>query len=188
MKNLYFDLETTGTSWFENGIHQISGIVEIDGNVVEKFDLRVQPNPSCKIEDEALAVSGITRKDLGGYMPFEDGYKTLIDILKKHCDKYDKLDKFHLVGYNNAGFDNGFLRQFFMQNGDKYFNSWFWIDTLDCMVLASQAFRKVRHKIPDFKLPTIAKGLGIEVDMDKLHDAMYDVELTREVYLKLCKN
>lgn len=32
-------------------------------------------------------------------------------------------DKMYLVGYNNAGFDNSFLRALFQQCGDKYFGS-----------------------------------------------------------------
>lgn len=34
MKLLFFDIETTGTNPAKNGIHQISGTIEIDG--VEK--------------------------------------------------------------------------------------------------------------------------------------------------------
>jgi DNA polymerase III subunit epsilon len=39
----------------------------------------------------------------------------------------------------------------------------------------------------DFKLSTIAEKLGITVDPSKLHDALYDVELTRESYYRLCQ-
>lgn len=68
---------------------------------------------------------------------------------------------------------------------DKYFNSWFWIDTIDVMVLASNKFAKERHKFTDFKLSTVAQKLGIEFDETKLHDALYDIELTKKVYEKL---
>jgi DNA polymerase-3 subunit epsilon len=36
--------------------------------------------------------------------------------------------------------------------------------------------------MPSFKLSRVAKTLGIEVDEDRLHDADYDVYLTREIY------
>lgn len=58
MKLCYIDLETTGTKFWRNGIHQISGCIEIDGEVKESFDFKVKPFHSCDIEDEALAVGG----------------------------------------------------------------------------------------------------------------------------------
>lgn len=64
MKLLFFDLETTGTNPGRNGIHQISGQVVIDGIVKESFDFHVQPNPKAAIEDEALAVAGVTREQI----------------------------------------------------------------------------------------------------------------------------
>lgn len=45
-KILFFDLETTGTKFWRNGIHQISGAVVIDGQVKESFNYHVQPNPA----------------------------------------------------------------------------------------------------------------------------------------------
>ena len=34
----------------------------------------------------------------------------------------------------------------------------------------------------NFKLSTVAKTLGIEVKDDSLHNAMYDIELTHEIF------
>ena len=34
----------------------------------------------------------------------------------------------------------------------------------------------------DFKLKTVAKQLGIIVDESKLHDAKYDIILTKQIY------
>ena len=35
---------------------------------------------------------------------------------------------------------------------------------------------------PNFKLSTVAAQLGVVVAEDKLHDALYDVDLTRDAY------
>lgn len=187
MKYFYYDLETTGLHHWKHGIHQLSGLIEINNEIVDKIDLRIQPNPKAVIEDEALAVSGINREALKNFTPFHDGYKILTYVLSKYCNKYDKKDKFHLVGYNNASFDNNFLRAFFVQNDDKYFNSWFWIDTIDVMVLASNHFKKQRHLMPDFKLGTVAKKLKIKYEESNLHDALYDIDLTRQIFKKISK-
>lgn len=37
-------------------------------------------------------------------------------------------------------------------------------------------------KRANFKLATVSKALGIEVDDSKLHDAEYDILLTRQIY------
>jgi len=185
MKLFYYDTETTGVKHWRNGIHQISGCIEIDGEVKEYFDIKLQPNPSCDIEDDALAVAGITRDDLKTYMSFRDGYKALIEIISKYVDKFNKTDKFFMVGYNNAAFDNQFMRGLFLQNGDNYFGSWFWANTIDVMVLATQKLLNERIGMVNFKQMTVAKQLGIQVDETKLHDAAYDIDLTRQIY-KLC--
>lgn len=181
-KLMYFDLETTGTRFWASGIHQISGVIEIDGEIKESFDLKIKPNPKCIIEDEALAVASVTREDLDGYMDFKDGYKALTAILSKYVDKYDKTDKFFLVGYNNAAFDNPFLRAFFVQNGDQYFGSWFWSSPIDVFVLASYSFMSERYKFENFQQGTVAKYMGIEVDDNRLHDGVYDVEIMMQIY------
>lgn len=118
MKLLFFDLETTGTYPGKHGIHQMSGMIVIDGEIKEKFDFKVRPNPQAEILDEALEVAGVTRDQILAYPPMGEVYHQFVDgILAKYVDRYNKTDKFFLVGYNNASFDNQFLRGFFLQNG-----------------------------------------------------------------------
>lgn len=183
MEKLFvYDLETTGVQFWKHGIHQISGMIIIDGKFKEEFNFKVAPHPKAIIEDEALAVGGITKEQLLYYPPQLTVYKELIKVLSKYVDKFNKKDKFHLMGYNNASFDNQFFRAFFTQCEDKYFGSWFWSDTIDVMVLASNKLRHERSNMVDFKLKTVSAYLGIEVDETKLHDALYDIQLTKEVY------
>jgi DNA polymerase-3 subunit epsilon len=182
MKLLFYDIETTGLSFTKNGIHQISGCIEIDGVEKEVFDFKVAPNPTLEISDEALKISGKTREEVMAYPSMDVVYKQFVALLAKYVDKYEKKDKFFLVGYNNSSFDNQFLREWFIQNGDKYYGSWFWPNTLDVYILATQKFLHNRCEMVDFKLKTVCKEAGIEVDESKLHDAIYDIELTRKLY------
>lgn len=182
MKILYYDLETTGTNPGKNGIHQISGEIVINGVSREKFDFRVRPNPKALIEDEALQVAGVTREQILAYPPMEEIYKQFLSMIGRYVSKYDKNDKFFLAGYNNAAFDNQFLRGFFLQNGDVYFGSWFWSNTIDVMVLATEYLLDRRPELENFKLSTVAKFLGVPVEEESLHDALYDIHLTRQVY------
>jgi DNA polymerase-3 subunit epsilon len=182
MKLLFFDLETTGVNPGKNGIHQISGEIVIDGKTMERFDFKVQPNPKCVIEEQALQVAGVTREQVMAYPAMGDVYRQFVALLGKYVDKYKKTDKFFLVGYNNASFDNQFLRGFFLQNGDQYFGSWFWSNSIDVMVLASAKLAERRHEMENFKLATVAKFLGVNVDDAALHNALYDINLTKAIY------
>lgn len=181
-KLFFFDVETTGVKHWRNGIHQISGQIVIDLKVVDTFDYKVQPHPKSEIEDEAIKVGNVTLEQIQAYETMKRTHVKLINMLGKHVGRFDKLDKFHLVGYNNASFDNQFLRTFFTHNEDPYFGAWFWSDPIDVLVLASQYLKAERHTMPNFQLRTVAKHLGIPVEETKLHDAQYDIELTRRIY------
>lgn len=185
MKILFFDLETTGIRYWRHGIHQISGEIVIDGESKESFNFHVCPNPKCDIDEEALKVCHVTKEQISQYPPMHEVYGQFIAMLSKYVDKYDRSDKFFLAGYNNASFDNYFLKAFFVQNGDNYFYSWFWVNSIDVMVLATQYLLGERHKMPDFKQETVARFLGIDLDKEKLHNAMYDIYLTKEIYKRL---
>lgn len=188
MKQLFYDLETTGTMYWRNGIHQFSGMVVIDGEVKETFNYKVRPNPKADITEEALQVAGVTKEEILQYPPMQEVYSEFVQMLGKYVDKYDKTDKFFLCGYNNASFDNQFLRAWFVQNGDNYFGSWFWSSAIDVMVLATQALMEVRSRMLNFKLCTVAQAFGIKIEEEKLHDAMYDIYLTYEVYKRITNN
>jgi DNA polymerase-3 subunit epsilon len=89
-KMLFFDLETTGTNPAKHSIHQISGKIIINGKVEDEFDIHMQPNPLAQIEDEALAVAGVTREQIATYVPFSAGYNMFVGHLQPWIDKYDK--------------------------------------------------------------------------------------------------
>lgn len=106
-------------------------------------------------------------------------------LAKDLVNKFDKRDKMYLVGYNNAGFDNNFLRALFTQCGDKYFGSWFYPNCMDVYVMVTPFLMGVRNDMENFKLMTVARTMGIEIDENKLHDATYDIELTRDIFYRI---
>lgn len=181
-KLFFYDVETTGVHYWKNGIHQISGAIMIDGEIKERFNFKVCPHEKAIIDDKALEVGNVTKEQIFAYPNMSTVYSQLISLLSKYCDKFNKKDKFHLVGYNINAFDNPFFRAFFVQNNDQYFGSWFWSDSIDCYVLASNKFRKERQSFENFKQGTVAKHLGIEVDETKLHDAEYDIDICIQIF------
>ena len=184
-KFCFIDLETTGTDIKECGIHQISGMIIIDGVVREKFDFRVKPFPNKRIEDKALEVGHTTREELETFESPQAIYTKLTGIFSKYVNKFNRQDKMFFCGYNVAGFDMPFLRQWFEDNGDKYFGSWFWSVPLDVIILAQAKLIDDRSSMVDFKQGTVAKHLGITIDENRLHDAMYDIEVCYDIYKKV---
>lgn len=182
LKILYYDLETTGLDERIHGIHQISGMLEIDGEIVERFDYRVRPNPKAKLDPTALSIGHTSAEQVMSYEPMEKVYRHFTATLQRYVDKYDTEDKIYKCGYNSAGFDDRFFRAWFKQNGDNFFGSYFYGEELDVRTLAAQYLINRRRRMPDFKLMSVARELGVEVDESMLHDALYDVSLTRECY------
>lgn len=182
MKLLFVDCETTGLNPDRNAIHQLSGLVVIDGVVKSEFNLNMQPHEGAEIVEEALKCSGTTAQMLSQYPPPYIVYQQFVTMLSHWVNKFDKTDKFFLIGYNNAGFDNQFLRAWFAKNGDKYFGSWFWSNCIDVMILATEYLAHQRHLMTDFKLKTVAAACGIAVEEERLHGAAYDIQLTKQIY------
>lgn len=182
MIKIFYDTETTGINPMKSSIHQIAGLIEIDDFVVETFDIKVRPHPKAIYEEAALTVCKKTKEEILGYQSMEDGLREFKGVLTRHIDKYDPQEKAHLVGFNNRGFDDLFLQMWFKLCNDQYLWSWFWVDTLDILPLASQYLLHRRPQMPSFKLKRVATELGIIIDKEKLHDALYDAYLTREIY------
>jgi DNA polymerase-3 subunit epsilon len=187
IKRLFFDCETTGTVYKWHAIHQIAGIIDVDGEIKDEFDFKVRPHEKATIDDAALKVSGVTKEIIMAYPEMMDVYGQLIEKLSRFVDKYKKSDKFFLAGFNIAAFDNEFLRAFFWRCGDKFFGSYFWPHPLDVYILASEVLKEVRPTMPEFKLRTVAPMFGIPVDDTKTHNGVYDCRVTRDIYYQINK-
>jgi DNA polymerase-3 subunit epsilon len=179
---MFYDLETTGTNSKKHSIHHISGLIEVDGEVDLVFDYKVRPHQKAVIEQEAMTICGVTAVEISKYPTMKSVHKKIQVMLSTYVDRFDNTDKIFLVGFNNRSFDDDFFRKFFELNDDPYFNAWFWSDSHDVMVLASVYLQERRYRMPAFKLKSVAKELGLIVDESKLHEADYDIELTREIY------
>lgn len=179
---VFYDLETTGTDPRKHSIHQIAGFIEINDEVVDKFNIYSRPHPKAQLDSGALRVCGVDSETILGYQPMEDAQKEFKAKLGAYIDPFDPKQKAWNVGFNIRAFDDVFLRAWFKQCKDEFIGAWFWTDTLDVLVLASEYLINRRVNMPSFKLKRVAMELGIVIDPDRIHDASYDVQLTREIY------
>jgi len=53
------------------------------------------------------------------------------------------------------------------------------------MVLALDFLKHRRADMNNFKLMTVAEEIGIKIEEEKLHNATYDIYLTREIYRRI---
>ena len=191
-KVIIIDVETGGLYPNKNPMLQLSGIIEIDGEEKQRFDYFVQPFRDQVLEDAALKVNGFSREEIGSEDSiFQDPllvYENFINVLSNYVNKFDKKDKFFFVGYNSHTFDMGFVREFFKKCGDTYgIGSWFFYPSIDMMLIMASHLMIERSSMTNFKLPTVCKACNIIVDPTRLHDSMYDVELTRDLFKLLKK-
>ncbi len=189
-KICYIDLETGNPHPENTTLIQLSGAIEINWVIQEKFDIFIKPFPGDPpIEQQASDKHGITadiiaeNKDNKFVAP-EVAYKMITDILNKYVKKFDKKDKFIFVGYNSHSFDFPVLRKFFEKNNDVYIGSYFWYPCVDVMLMYMADWYSIRDTIDNFQLQTIAKLKGIEIDETRLHDGLYDIQLTRELFIR----
>jgi DNA polymerase III subunit epsilon len=184
-KLCFIDTETTGTDPTKNGLIQLAGLIEVDGEEKQSFNFHIQPFPNDVVEESALAVNKTSQEILKSFQVAGEAYSDFVKILSLYVDKYDKKDKFFFVGYN-ARFDADFVRSFFEKNNDKYFGSWFWFPPIDVMNLAIVRLINRRAELPNFKLGSIAVELALHPEGD-LHDALTDIRLTKQMFYSLTK-
>lgn len=182
-KLIFFDTETTGLDPYVHGMHQLAGEIVIDGEVVAKFDYRINPFKGCKIDSDALKVSNTDVLNFRKYNKEFQVQYMLTNLLMDYKQYSEKNDKFYLVGWRAPEFDAKFLKAFFDRNSQMgTFDSYFWSNPIDVKVLATQYLIDKRPEMESFSLAPVAKYLDIEVDESQLHKASYDAYLCRKVY------
>lgn len=182
MKEIFIDLETTGLNTFRHGIRQISALMFVEDEPTIVFDEKINPK-NCEW-DSYVIENMANPEDYVNFPSTETVFQMFREFLEENCNPYDKKDKYFFYAFN-AKFDEKFLRSLFQQMNDNYYGSWFHTPSIDVMTLAAEYLKPIRSSMPNFKQETIAEILGIEVDQDKLHDSLYDIELTEKIYRKL---
>ncbi|WP_028856704.1 3'-5' exonuclease [Psychrilyobacter atlanticus] len=183
MKILWYDTETTGLT--ENSaMFQISGVIEVDGELKEEFDIFCHPHEGADISEQALEVTGMSREELDGFQSPKKAYEELVEIFSKYIDKFDREDKFIIAG-QNVKFDIDVLNRFFKRNNDNYLGSFLnykqVFDTLS--VYTALEIADVVPKLENHKLETICKIMGVE--LSNAHNSLADIKATKEVGDKL---
>lgn len=160
-----FDTETTGLDY--RGGHQIieiAGQKMMNGTVVAEFTGLI--NPTIPVDDGAYRVHGISNLFLA-----ENG-KPALEVLPSFMEFIgDSI----IVGHNIMNFDVPFLNNNLQKIGKSSLNNML----IDTLIMA----RKLLPGLPNHKLGTVATHFN--VDYAGAHRAMRDVEINRQVFLKM---
>jgi hypothetical protein len=184
-KILWLDLETTDSDTKRGGgVHEISYILDIDGEVVVSKTFKCAPFKNDLINAKSLEVCGVDYKTISNYPPATDAFIELIKDIHPH-------KKVVIGGFNNSIFDNPYFQGWFfkcrneLKRYDINIVDYIHFDPLDVRVLALNKMLDKRDMIFGFKLADVAKLLDIDVEETSLHGAKYDIELTRKIYYSL---
>lgn len=180
-KILWVDTETTGLMPWIHDIHQLSGMIEIDGNVVEEFDFRLQPLNIDAVQQGALDVSGVDFDTICCYPHPSRVFGDFTSMLSKYVKRTDKNDKFIFAGHN-APFDYEFVRHLFKKLGQTGFNQYLHYKVLDTYGLAFMINYKFPFACENLKLETLSSYFNIP---HTPHEAMSDIRATRELFYHL---
>jgi DNA polymerase III alpha subunit (gram-positive type) len=176
---LYFDVETTGLNHKTCAIHQLSALLEVHGGVIEIFEYFMAPHEGAEINKKSLSYTGVDKCQIEGYPSAESCLFDLCNVL----DSRDLLDKqITLCGFNNSTFDDFFLRSTWVRHfEDQVKYDQVFGHTLDTKKLYKESFPIKYKKLKKKDLASCCESLGIHVFRDKLHEATYDVWLTRDL-------
>ncbi len=159
---IIFDLETTGLSSATERIIEIGAVKVENGEILESFDLFVDPEKA--ITPEITRLTSITNEMVAG-APKE---AEALEQFFRFCDGCD------ILVAHNADFDMGFLRAAIRRCGRE--EDPVQIDTL---VMA----RAMYPELKKHKLDTIAERLG--VTQKHHHRADDDARVLAEIFLKM---
>ena len=106
---VFFDVETTGLNVIRDRIIQIA-LVKLHKNGQPPAELSMLINPGIPISEEAMAVHGITPKDLANK-------PTFVQVAQKIWDFIGPSD---LAGYNSNRFDVPMLLEEFARVGMEF--------------------------------------------------------------------
>lgn len=185
LKLLFIDLETTGLDHERCGVIQIAGTIDYiyEGFRVETkdtFNFELKPFKGQICEAGAMKLLNTTPEQLATRTDPVFGYAELINVFDKHIDRFNKEDKFFMVG-QNPSFDYKFMDAFFKKNGSKYFYAYVNYHLLDVGIFTAMFRALGKIKCENIKLETVCKMLGVPLEA---HNAKNDIEATRNIFYK----
>ena len=172
------DIETSGFNPKKNALLEIAAvIVEFNNDreleITERYSTHIIPFKNAELDESALKFNGIDP-----FHPFRmaiDESDALHMLFKpiRHAIKRNECTRAILVGHNPA-FDINFLNAAIQRTQNKR-SPFHPFSTFDTATLGGLAYQET-------VLAKIAKAAGLEWNSEKAHSALYDAEMTAELF------
>lgn len=183
---LGLDLETTGLDKNSTSVTQIA-LVHYNGEQrLSDFNMYVRPQEHLNFELGALKVTNKTFADYSKHQDREEAAKLLVHYLVRQVFPSAGNKEIKIVGHNVA-FDVVRLRDFLASYNITGWDSVFSYRLIDTATIGQFLRDTGVIKLDKMSLGNLAKALGIEVEDNKLHDALVDVDLTFKCYFEMLK-
>ena len=189
MKFLWCDTETTGIDIQNSAPFQIAFIFvcsDVNGKIENEKTFYLNPFDIQGIEfnEDAAKIHGYSKETIESFEPSKEVVED-IDKYLSYCLRFNKPEKMFFCGYNNK-FDLNHIDSLFKHHGKNRFKDFFYPQILDVFEQVKAAGRMKRLPyLENRKLTTVAKFLNI--NLEKAHDGMGDIQATREVAKSLTK-
>lgn len=184
---VWIDTETGGVDPRRHALLQVAMIINTQGKETVEYSWNIRPTMNREIDESALKVNNLSREAIAQYPSAEQVKREMESVLGKYVDKFNRSSKFVVGGYN-VGFDMDFLRDFWSNQGDQYFGSWFSAYPVDVFkILCHYRYLGIlgmRH-LPNMQLSTMCNFFGIE--LSDAHDALADIRATRALYHRIAE-
>ena len=157
---IVFDLETTGLSYANDAVIEISAIKVKNGKTVGEYSTLV--NPGREIPYGASCINGITDEMVAQSPSFESAFRQFLDFAGNEV----------LVGHNIQCFDMRFL----YRDADKFWGKTVGNDYIDTLRIAKQYLPELSHHT----LSALAEHYGISTA--GAHRALNDCRMNQKIF------
>ena len=184
---MWIDTETTGLEVADSAAFEVGLILVDNGKFLCERCFFLNPlSDTIKYHEDAGKVHGYSQKDIEAFPMEKEQVPKIANFFgeAKRLWKTDgsKDEKMILAGYN-VGFDIKHLDALLERNG-YHLKDYFQDIVADVFLQVKKAgMQKALPYLPDRKLGTVAKHLG--VNLEDAHDALADIRATRQVAAKL---
>lgn len=176
------DVETAG---FEPGVHALLEVAAVivlpdeqgQWRAVRRLHAHLKPEPGLALDPAALKFNGINpNHPLRLAVSEADGLREIFQELKK-VQKEQGCKRCILVGHN-AGFDLAHINAATERQSLKNQSPFHPFSTFDTVTLAGMAYGQT-------VLARACEAAGIAFDQSEAHSALYDAEVTAELFCRV---
>lgn len=189
MRFMWIDTETTGIDTSDSAAFQVACVLVDNGQLICERCFFLNPlSETIKYHEGAGSVHGYSEEQIKAFPPEKEQVSRIATFFEEARELFEKdgskTEKMIIAGYN-VSFDIGHLKALFERN-DYRLEDYFLSVIADVFLQVKKAgIQKALPYLPDRKLGTVAKHLGVK--LEDAHDALADIRATREVAVKLYK-